>query len=144
MMKGQTTPAKTLFVLVVPMGAPQHFVWLATTTQAGYDDWACKGKVIVLNDVRGFILTPNQSTGRISAMIGAPYLGDTSQENVACFPSAVEIISEVEFDDAGNPSCKDKPSLFINYVDSVDKWRAARSNIATPPKLIITPGEAKR
>jgi len=123
----------TYFVLVTgPLG-----MWLGIITQPDYDNWKEHGHALTMYDVRGLSMQPVQGNpGRIAVNIGPPYPGDTKQLDITLFPYSVEVIGEIE-ETAGVKSCAGKPTLYHRYLEALDKWRAALSNIhsATPADL---------
>ena len=119
-----------LFVLLITGGG--NNIWIGTTTRKAYNLWLYDRAALVIQYPRGFILQGDPNSKRIMVNIGPPYIGDTTQLEVALFPMSVEIIGTVTEDTEHNSkSCSGNNSLFQNYLDAVIKWRAALANIVT-------------
>ena len=126
------SPTMYLVIVTGPMG-----MWLGIVSRADYDNWKERGHALGMHDVRGLNMQQIPgSPGKISVNIGPPYPGDTKQLEITIFPHSVELIGEIE-EHEGVKTCAGKPTLYTRYVEALDKWRAAMSNIqmATPADL---------
>lgn len=130
-----------LFVLAVVGG--NHI--FGRVTQEAYDNWMSnKAKLIVKNPTLAVIQgVHDQRTKQLvgyNMSLGPVFPEKTRQELVAFEATVVEVLSEIELDEAsGNEYCRDQGEMFSNYADWVTQWRAEMSGIVIPGgKKIIT------
>ena len=120
--------SEQLFVLVTLNGPIS--IWVGTVSKEAHDKWMYSQSALLIQYPRGFIIKGDRATNTVMVNIGPPYIGDTPQTEIALFPISVEVIGTVIEDAASNSkSCSGNNGLFQNYLDAVNKWRAAMANI---------------
>ena len=122
-----------LFVIVLPSSMPE--LWLAITKEDAYEFWFTGQGALKLWDVRALIMHPI-SEQQVELRWGPPYLGNTTQEQVALFPTSVEVIGQIGTDPSGIETCTDSQAMFAAYSREVLRCRAARINL-----VIAGPGD---
>lgn len=127
-------------------------LWLGVVKEDSFKAWKANGGALPLLNVRALQAQP-MGNERMQLRIGSPYVLDTAQKFVYCFPVSIEVLGELENFGTSECVCSDNRALFNDYDRAFNEYCAMRANltVASPEDLknlekaqIFTPGKKRK